>query len=45
MKCHSLQVYPMVYVDDSAILDLKFKNFTVPPPPGFGEILVEQTIL
>ncbi|CAL2051789.1 unnamed protein product [Caenorhabditis brenneri] len=38
-------VYPMVYVDDSAILDLKFKNFTEAPPPGFGEILVEQTIL
>ncbi|CAP27633.2 Protein CBG07432 [Caenorhabditis briggsae] len=38
-------VYPMVYVDDSAILDLKFKNFTEEPPAGFGEILVEQTIL
>uniref|UniRef100_A0A8R1HXZ5 SPRY domain-containing protein 7 n=1 Tax=Caenorhabditis japonica TaxID=281687 RepID=A0A8R1HXZ5_CAEJA len=38
-------VYPMVYVDDSAILDLKFKNFTEAPPTGYGEILVEQTIL
>ncbi|CAI5454677.1 unnamed protein product [Caenorhabditis angaria] len=38
-------VYPMVYVDDSAILDIKFKNFVQPPPSGFSEILVEQTIL
>ncbi|CAD6191109.1 unnamed protein product [Caenorhabditis auriculariae] len=38
-------VYPMLYVDDSAILDVKFKNFSYDPPSGFGEILVEQTLL
>ncbi|PAV75515.1 hypothetical protein WR25_13603 isoform B [Diploscapter pachys] len=38
-------VYPLLYVDDSAILDIKFKNFSYTPPSGFDEILVEQTLL
>ncbi|KJH51308.1 SPRY domain protein [Dictyocaulus viviparus] len=37
--------YPLVYVDDSAILDVKFRKFTVNPPVGYSEILAEQTIL
>ncbi|CAI4224105.1 unnamed protein product [Auanema sp. JU1783] len=38
-------VYPTIYVDDSAIMDVKFKNFSYDAPPGFDEILVEQTLL
>ncbi|CAB3410382.1 unnamed protein product [Caenorhabditis bovis] len=38
-------VYPLIYVDESAIIDIKFKNFVIEPPAGFTEILVEQTIL
>ncbi|PIO61354.1 SPRY domain protein [Teladorsagia circumcincta] len=37
--------YPLVYVDDSAILDVKFRKFTEEPPSGYGEILAEQTLL
>ena len=40
-----IQVYPLLYVDDSAILDIKFKSFSYTPPSGFDEILVEQTLL
>ncbi|VDO71718.1 unnamed protein product [Heligmosomoides polygyrus] len=38
-------VYPIVYVDDSAILDVKFRRFTSDLPTGYGEILAEQTLL
>ena len=36
---------PLVYVDDNAILDVRFHTFSLRPPPGFEEILVEQTLL
>ncbi|XP_028620856.1 SPRY domain-containing protein 7-like isoform X3 [Grammomys surdaster] len=37
-------VYPVVYVDDSAILDCQFSKFYHTPPPGFEKILFEQQI-
>uniref|UniRef100_UPI00358DF8F4 SPRY domain-containing protein 7 isoform X2 n=1 Tax=Myxine glutinosa TaxID=7769 RepID=UPI00358DF8F4 len=37
-------VYPVVYVDDSAILDSQFSDFYFPPPPGFEKIMFEQQI-
>ncbi|PNJ60395.1 SPRY domain-containing protein 7 isoform X5 [Pongo pygmaeus] len=37
-------VYPVVYVDDSAILDCQFSEFYHMPPPGFEKILFEQQI-
>nr|XP_013803755.1 PREDICTED: SPRY domain-containing protein 7 [Apteryx mantelli mantelli] len=37
-------VYPVVYVDDSAILDCQFSEFYHTPPPGFEKILFEQQI-
>lgn len=39
------QVYPLVYVDESAILDVRFRLFTVNVPSGFEEIMLEQTLL
>uniref|UniRef100_A0A8C5KMR9 SPRY domain-containing protein 7-like n=1 Tax=Jaculus jaculus TaxID=51337 RepID=A0A8C5KMR9_JACJA len=37
-------VYPVVYADDSAILDCQFSEFYHTPPPGFEKILFEQQI-
>uniref|UniRef100_A0A9J8BTD2 SPRY domain-containing protein 7 n=1 Tax=Cyprinus carpio carpio TaxID=630221 RepID=A0A9J8BTD2_CYPCA len=37
-------VYPVVYVDDSAILDCQFSDFYHPPPQGYQKILFEQQI-
>lgn len=37
-------VYPVLYVDESAILDVQFSNFYFPPPNGFREIMIEQQI-
>ncbi|NWT57933.1 SPRY7 protein, partial [Erythrocercus mccallii] len=37
-------VYPVVYVDDSAILDCQFSEFYHTPPAGFEKILFEQQI-
>uniref|UniRef100_A0AAQ4PKY3 SPRY domain-containing protein 7 n=1 Tax=Gasterosteus aculeatus aculeatus TaxID=481459 RepID=A0AAQ4PKY3_GASAC len=37
-------VYPVVYVDDSAILDCQFSDFYHTAPPGFEKILFEQQI-
>ncbi|XP_039256128.2 SPRY domain-containing protein 7-like [Styela clava] len=37
-------VYPVLYVDESAILDVQFSNFYFPPPSGFSEIMIEQQI-
>ncbi|XP_035029873.2 SPRY domain-containing protein 7 [Hippoglossus stenolepis] len=37
-------VYPIVYVDDSAILDCQFSDFYHTPPQGFEKILFEQQI-
>ncbi|GMR30568.1 hypothetical protein PMAYCL1PPCAC_00763, partial [Pristionchus mayeri] len=39
------KVFPCIYVDDSAILDVKFRSFSFPAPAGFSEILIEQTLL
>uniref|UniRef100_A0A670I6V1 SPRY domain-containing protein 7 n=1 Tax=Podarcis muralis TaxID=64176 RepID=A0A670I6V1_PODMU len=37
-------VFPVVYVDDSAILDCQFSEFYHTPPAGFEKILFEQQI-
>uniref|UniRef100_A0A3P9JG05 SPRY domain-containing protein 7 n=1 Tax=Oryzias latipes TaxID=8090 RepID=A0A3P9JG05_ORYLA len=37
-------VYPIVYVDDSAILDCQFSDFYHTAPQGFEKILFEQQI-
>ncbi|XP_041115933.1 SPRY domain-containing protein 7-like [Polyodon spathula] len=37
-------VFPVVYVDDSAILDCQFSEFYYTPPQGFEKILFEQQI-
>lgn len=37
-------VYPVVYVDDSAILDCQFSDFYHSPPLGFEKIMFEQQI-
>ncbi|CAJ0583558.1 unnamed protein product, partial [Mesorhabditis spiculigera] len=39
------KIFPAIFVDDSAILDVKFTEFTQPAPNDFSEILLEQTIL
>ncbi|KAK0404040.1 hypothetical protein QR680_017255 [Steinernema hermaphroditum] len=38
------QVFPVVYVDN-AILDVKFRSFSFDAPPGYEEIMLEQTLL
>ncbi|CAH4030852.1 SPRY domain-containing protein 7 [Pieris brassicae] len=38
-------VYPALYVDDGAILDVILDNFRYPPPNGFEKIMVEQSLL
>ncbi|KAK4880798.1 hypothetical protein RN001_008944 [Aquatica leii] len=38
-------VYPALYVDDGAILDIVFDNFNHTPPPGFEKIMLEQSLL
>lgn len=38
------KVYPVLYVDESAILDVQFSNFYFTPPNGFREIMIEQQI-
>ncbi|CAK9807239.1 SPRY domain-containing protein 7 [Anthophora quadrimaculata] len=38
-------VYPVLYVDDGAILDLILDNFIHPPPIGFEKIMLEQSLL
>ncbi|XP_040156355.1 SPRY domain-containing protein 7 [Anopheles arabiensis] len=38
-------VYPCLFVDDGAILDIVLDNFAYGPPPGFERILVEQSLL
>ncbi|XP_029601865.1 SPRY domain-containing protein 7-like, partial [Salmo trutta] len=37
-------VFPVVYVDDSAILDCQFSDFYHTAPQGFEKILFEQQI-
>jgi hypothetical protein len=38
-------VYPVFYVDDGAILDVQFSDFSFPPPDGFDRIMFEKNIL
>ncbi|XP_019879448.1 SPRY domain-containing protein 7 [Aethina tumida] len=38
-------VYPALYVDDGAILDIILENFNHTPPAGFDKIMLEQSLL
>ncbi|XP_001607765.1 SPRY domain-containing protein 7 [Nasonia vitripennis] len=37
--------YPVLYVDDGAILDFILENFAHSPPMGFEKIMLEQSLL
>uniref|UniRef100_H2YZM9 SPRY domain-containing protein 7 n=1 Tax=Ciona savignyi TaxID=51511 RepID=H2YZM9_CIOSA len=37
-------IFPVIYVDESAIIDVEFEDFEHPPPSGFGQILLERRI-
>ncbi|KAG8187811.1 hypothetical protein JTE90_001186 [Oedothorax gibbosus] len=39
------EVFPVLYVDDGAILDAAFATFSHQPPPGFDRIMVEKSLL
>lgn len=39
------EMFPVVYVDDGAILDVSFTSFQYEPPLGFDRILVEKSLL
>uniref|UniRef100_A0A0N5ALS0 SPRY domain-containing protein 7 n=1 Tax=Syphacia muris TaxID=451379 RepID=A0A0N5ALS0_9BILA len=39
------QMYPIVYVDDGAIMDVAFRLFSYNAPSGYAEIMLEQTLL
>ncbi|KAA0195751.1 hypothetical protein HAZT_HAZT002048 [Hyalella azteca] len=38
-------LYPVLYVDEGAILDVVFRDFSYPPPVGFDAIMIEKSIL
>jgi len=38
-------IYPVFYVDDSAILDVSFDNFLYPPPTGYQKLMMEKSII
>jgi hypothetical protein len=38
-------VFPIVYVDEGAILDMKFSRFYHEPPEGFEQIMIEKSLL
>uniref|UniRef100_A0A336MKD0 CSON001917 protein n=1 Tax=Culicoides sonorensis TaxID=179676 RepID=A0A336MKD0_CULSO len=38
-------IYPAIWVDDGAILDIVLDNFSYQPPPGFDRIMIEQSLL
>lgn len=38
-------VYPVLYVDDGAILDASFDSFAYDPPIGYSRIMIEQSLL
>ncbi|ESO02084.1 hypothetical protein HELRODRAFT_66074 [Helobdella robusta] len=38
-------VYPLVYVDDGAIIDMIFSRFVHEPPDGYEEIMIEKSLL
>ena len=37
-------LFPLLYVDESAIIDVNFSNFSCMPPNGYSEIMVEKQI-
>ena len=39
------EIYPCLFVDDGAILDLIVDNFNYSIPSGYDKIMVEQTLL
>lgn len=39
------EIYPCLFVDDGAILDLIVNNFNYQIPSGYDKIMVEQTLL
>lgn len=39
------EIYPVLFVDDGAILDLIVDNFNYSIPSGYDKIMVEQTLL
>ncbi|XP_071950151.1 SPRY domain-containing protein 7-like [Antedon mediterranea] len=38
-------VYPLIYVDEGAIIDVQFSEFYHQPPNGFDKIMFEQSLL
>jgi hypothetical protein len=42
---NSNEIYPCLFVDDGAILDLIVDNFNYPIPSGYDKVMVEQTLL
>lgn len=38
-------IYPALFVDEGAILDIVLDNFNYHPPPGFDRIMLEQSLL
>lgn len=38
-------LYPAIYVDDGAILDLQFSEFYHVPPNNFDKIMIEKSLL
>lgn len=39
------EIYPVVYVNNGAIIDMIFSNFTFNPPPSYDAILIEKVLL
>jgi hypothetical protein len=39
------QIFPVFYVDEGAILDVSFMDFSFPPPNGFDRIMFEKSII
>nr|CAG4636558.1 EOG090X0EPP [Eubosmina coregoni]SVE70093.1 EOG090X0EPP [Eubosmina coregoni] len=39
------QLYPAVYVDEGAVLDVVFEDFAHGPPSGYDKIMLEQSLL
>ena len=37
--------FPVVYVDDGAVLDVRFSSFAYEPPVGYNGIMQEQNLL
>lgn len=47
IKAGSEDIYPVVYVDSGAIIDMVFSHasFAYPPPPSYDAILIEKVLL